>query len=95
MPIVGCKSSCGLSPAAAVSDEELSIMRAIDEIHLARPFLGSRRIVDELKDRGFIVNRKRVQRPMRRMRITARYPKPRTSKAAKGHEIYLYALLQS
>ena len=77
---------------AAVSDEELAIMRAIDEIHLARPFLGSRRIEGELKDRGLTVNRKRVQRLMRVMGIAAIYPKPRTSKAAKGHLIYSYLL---
>lgn len=77
---------------AAVSDGELAIMRAIDEIHLARPFLGSRRLVDELENRGFTVNRKRVQRLMRRMGITASYPKPRTSKVAKGHTIYPYLL---
>ncbi len=77
---------------AAVSEEELTVMRHIDEIHLARPFLGSRRIEGELKDRGFTVNRKRVQQLMRRMGITAVYPKPRTSKAAKGHEIYPYLL---
>ena len=77
---------------ATVSDEELAIMRAIDEIHLARPFLGSRRIEGELKDRGFSVNRKRVQRLMRRMGVTAIYPKTKTSKAAKGHKIYPYLL---
>jgi len=38
----------------------------IDEIHLRLPFLGSRRIVDELfQALGFKVNRKRVQRLMR------------------------------
>ncbi len=77
---------------AAVSDEELSIMRHIDEIHLARPFLGSRRFVGELKDRGFTVNRKRVQRLLRLMGIAASYPKPSTSKAAKGHKTYPYLL---
>lgn len=77
---------------AAVSNEELKIMRVIDEIHLTRPFLGSRRISGELKDHGFTVNRKRVQRLLRRMGITASYPKPRTSKAAKGHTIYPHLL---
>ncbi len=67
-------------------------MRQLDEIHLARPFLGSRRLVDELKDRGLTVNRKRVQRLMRIMGITTIYPKPRTSKAAKGHDVYPYLL---
>jgi putative transposase len=77
---------------AAVSDEELAIMRQIDEIHLARPFLGSRRIADELKDRGFTVNRKRVQRLMGLMGSAAIYPKPSTSKAAGGHKICPYLL---
>jgi putative transposase len=77
---------------AAVSDDELAVMRQIDEIHLARPFLGSRRISGELKDRGFTINRKRVQRLMRLMGIAAVYPKPKTSKAAKGHKTYPYLL---
>ncbi len=77
---------------AVASDEELLVMRQLDEIHLARPFLGSRRITGELKDRGLSVNRKRVQRLMRLMGIMAIYPKPRTSKAAREHEIYPYLL---
>ncbi len=75
-----------------VSEEELTLMRTIDEIHLARPFLGSRRITGELKDQGSTVNRKHVQRLMRVMGITAIYPKPSTSKAAKGHVIHPYLL---
>lgn len=76
----------------SVSDEDLTLMRLIDEIHLARPFLGSRRIVDELKDLGYQLNRKRVQRLMRQMGIVASYPKPRTSTPAKGHQVYPYLL---
>ena len=44
-----------------VSDEDLKLMRLIDEIHLKRPFYGSRRIRDDLQDLGYPVNRKRVQ----------------------------------
>ena len=76
----------------AVSEEDLRLMRFIDEIHLLRPFLGSRRTVDELKDHGFRVNRKRVQRLMRLMSIEATYPKPRTSLPNKGHKLYPYLL---
>ena len=43
-----------------VSDEDLKLMRLIDEIHLKRPFYGSRRIRDDLQDLGHSVNRKRV-----------------------------------
>ena len=67
-------------------------MRRIDEMHLKRPFYGSRRIRDWLQDEGFAVNRKRVQRLMRQMGITALYPKANTSRPGKAHKIYPYLL---
>jgi len=78
----------------AVSTEALEIVRAIDEIHTARPFLGSRRMVGELEDRELWVNRKCVQRLMRIMGITAIYAKPKTSLPGKGtdHRIFPYLL---
>ena len=75
-----------------VSDEDLALMRLIDEIHLELPFYGSRRIRDELDGRGHRVNRKRVQRLMRLMGLEALHPKPRTTKPGKGHKIYPYRL---
>ena len=75
-----------------VSEADLALMRRIDEMHLKRPFYGSRRIRDWLQDEGQDVNRKRVQRLMRQMGITAIYPKRRTSKPGKGHKIYPYLL---
>jgi len=77
-----------------VSTETLNIARAIDEIHTALPFLGSRRMVDELEDREMRVNRKCVQRLMRIMGITAIYEKPKTSLPGKGagHQVYPYLL---
>ena len=71
---------------------DLKLMRRIDEMHLKRPFYGSRRIRDWLQDEGHDINRKRVQRLMRQMGIRALYPKPRTSKPGKGHKIYPYLL---
>jgi putative transposase len=58
-------------------------MRLIDEIHLELPFYGSRRVAYELVDRGYRVNRKRVQRLMRQMGLAALYPKRRTSSARR------------
>ena len=75
-----------------VSDEDLELMRLIDEAHLEFPFYGSRRIRDELDDRGHHVNRKRIQRLMRLMGLEALYPKPKTTKPGKGHKIYPYRL---
>jgi putative transposase len=41
---------------------------------------------------GYVINHKRVQRLMCKMGLQAIYPKPRTSKAAKGHKVYPYLL---
>lgn len=76
--------------ATTAIDDEL--MKRIDAVHLEWPFLGSRRIRDELADDGLVVNRKRVQRLMRIMGLTALYPKPRTTQPAPGHRIYPYLL---
>ena len=75
-----------------ISDDDLRMMRVIDEIHLQLPFYGSRRIGDELETRGHSLNRKRVQRLMRQMGLRALYPRPRTSQPGKGHKIYPYLL---
>ncbi len=75
-----------------VSEEDLTLMRLIDEVHLQWPFYGSRRLRDELHDRGHPVNRKRVQRLMRQMGLRALYPRRRTSQPGKGHKIYPYLL---
>ena len=75
-----------------VSPEDLRLMRLIDEIHLEFPFLGSRRLRDELELCGEQVNRKRIQRLMRQMGLAALYPKRRTRTPGKGHKIYPYRL---
>ena len=75
-----------------VSDEDLRLMRLIDEIHLKRPFYGSRRIRDDLEDLGHSVNRKKVQRLMRTMDLTAQYPKRNLSLANQAHKVYPYLL---
>ena len=75
-----------------VSAEDLALMRLIDEIHLRWPFYGSRRLRDELQDRGHTVNRKRVQRLMHQMDLRALYPRRRTSQPGEGHKIYPYLL---
>jgi putative transposase len=72
--------------------EDLALMRRLDELHLELPFYGSRRMTFELNREGRQVNRKRVTRLMRVMGIEALVPRPGTSKAAPGHQIYPYLL---
>jgi putative transposase len=74
------------------NDTDAALMRRIDELFTAWPFLGSRRMAAMLRAEGSSVNRKRVQRLMRKMGIAALGPKPRTTKPAQGHKIYPYLL---
>lgn len=74
------------------SEADLALARRIDEIHLEKPFLGSRRIQDQLAREGTRVNRKRIQRLMRQMGLLTVYPKRRTSQPGPGHKIYPYLL---
>ena len=48
----------------AVSMDDLAVMRRMDELHLAYPFYGSRRLAAALRRDGWSVNRKRVKRLM-------------------------------
>lgn len=78
--------------AVPIPEADLALMRRIDEIHLKLPFYGSRKIRDQLQREGYKVNRKKVQRLMRLMGVSALYPKRRTSLPGRGHKIYPYLL---
>jgi putative transposase len=74
------------------NDNDLGQMRRVDELFTAWPVPGSRRMTALLRAEGHAVNRKRVQRLMRKMGIAALGPKPRTTKPAPGHKIFPYLL---
>ena len=74
------------------SDENLALMRLLDEQYTRTPFYGSRKMVAWLGAQGFNVNRKRVLRLMALMGIEAVYPKPKLSQPGEGHRIYPYLL---
>jgi putative transposase len=90
--LLGVARSGLYRPPAPANDNDLAVMRRIDELFTAWPFLGSRRIAAMLRAQGPCINRKRVQRLMRLMGIAALGPKPRTSKPAPGHRIFPYLL---
>jgi len=75
-----------------VPEEDLTLMRRIDELHLRWPFYGARRLARQLAKEGFDVGRLHVATLMRRMGIEARYRKPRTSIPAREGAIYPYLL---
>lgn len=74
------------------SQENLKLMRLLDEQYTRTPFYGSRKMVEWLATQGFEVNRKRVSRLMALMGIEAVYPKPKLSRPNEGHRVYPYLL---
>ena len=77
---------------APVSADDLAVMRRLDELYLATPFYGTRRMVAVLRREGWSVNRKRVRRLMRVMGLEAIYQKPNTSRAHPANRVYPYLL---
>jgi putative transposase len=90
--LLGLARSGVYRPPRPANDNEVGLMRRIDELFTAWPFLGSRRMAALLRAESHAVNRKRVQRLMRKMGIAALGPKPRTTKPAPGHKIFPYLL---
>jgi putative transposase len=90
--LLGLARSGVYRPRQAANDNDLAVMRRLDELFLAHPFLGSRRMAAILRAEGQPINRKRIQRLMWLMGIVALGPKPRTTRPAPGHKIYPYLL---
>lgn len=73
-------------------EENLKIMRLIDERHLEKPTHGVLRMQDFLLGLGYKIDEKRVRRLMRKMRITVQYPGRNLSKLGLAQYIYPYLL---
>ena len=79
-------SACDIDPF------NLQLMDEIDRLNTKTPFYGSRRLAVCLRKLGYSVNRKRIQRLMRLMRLEAIYPKENLSKRRQDHKVYPYLL---
>jgi putative transposase len=90
--LLGLNRSSYYLPPATESEENLRLMRRIDEQFLKTPFYGSRRMTACLERAGETVNRKRVQRLMALMGLEAVFPRPRTTTAAPDARVYPYLL---
>lgn len=78
--------------ASGESTLNLTLMRLIDEQFLEDPSPGARQMVRYLRRKRYRVNRKRVQRLMRKMGLQAIYQRPRTSEPHPEHKVYPYLL---
>ncbi len=70
-------------------EENLQLMRLLDNQYTRTPFYGSRRMTAWLWAQGHGVNRKRVQRLMRMMGIGTIYPRPRRGLSQPGHRVHV------
>lgn len=73
-------------------EEELELMRAIDEEYLEHPYYGRRRMTIAMQARGFTVGQKRIRSAMQTMGLEAIYPKPNLSAMNPEHKKFPYLL---
>ena len=74
------------------SEENLEVMRKMDEHHIDHPDEGVIGMRGMLRNCGYVINQKRVRRLMRLMNIKAIYPQKNLTKLAKGEYVYPYLL---
>jgi putative transposase len=83
----------GLSyKALGESQENLEMMRLMDEYYLVHPSYGVLRMQDYLLSKGFQINEKRVRRLLRLMGLMAIYPQRNLSKLGLAKYIRSYLL---
>jgi len=68
------------------------LLHLIDEEYTRHPFYGNRRLALYLRKLGYVVNRKRMRRLMKKLGLVALAPAPNTSKKNPEHKIYPYLL---
>jgi putative transposase len=78
--------------AVPETEENLRIMRLLDERYLNYPTEGVLQLQDYLRAEGYPLNHKRVRRLLRKMGIMAIFPKRNLSKLGKAEYVYPYLL---
>lgn len=77
---------------AAESQENLAIMRKLDEQYFSTPFYGALRLKASMQESGYHVNIKRIRRLMRIVNWQTIYREPHTTMSDKTHFKYPYLL---
>jgi putative transposase len=75
-----------------VSDEQLNLMRLVDEIYTRYPFFGTRQMSNYLTLHHQPVERHQVRRVYEQLGLQSTAPGPHTSKPHPEHKIYPYLL---
>jgi putative transposase len=90
--LLGVSRSSYYFEPAGETDQNLSLMRIIDEQYLKRPTFGYGMMTDWLILQGHSVNYKRIRRLMRLAGLAAVFPGKKTTERHPGHKVYPYLL---
>ena len=90
--LLGLARSSYYYEPATESEENLVLMRLLDEQYTRTPFYGSRKMTAWLHTQGYPVERKRVRRVLQLMGLETIYPKPSISKPGAVAQHYPYLL---
>lgn len=98
LPVVRQCALLGLSRSSVyytpqpVSENDLALMRRIDELHLHHPFAGARMLRHLLEQDGLKVGRRHVSTLMKKMGIEALYRRPNTRRKHPQNPVFPYLL---
>lgn len=90
--LVGLARSSYYYQSVPESEENLLLMRLLDEQYTRTPFYGIQKMTAWLRTQGHEVNHKRVARLLRQMGLMAVYPAPRLSQPGEQTVRYPYLL---
>jgi putative transposase len=90
--LVGLPRSTYYYQGQGESEENLTLMRLLDQQYTDTPYYGVRRMTAWLRSQGYHGNHKRVARLLHTMGIEAIYPTPHLSQGHPTHRVYPYLL---
>ncbi|MCC1495133.1 transposase [Cognatishimia sp. F0-27] len=90
--LLGISNGSLYNESRPTSEDDLKLMRRIDELHMEYLFAGSRMKKGLFRQEGFTTGRLHVATCIKHMGIQALYRKPNTSKPAPGHKVFPYLL---
>ena len=90
--ILGVNRSRVYYEPKSVVQDDVTLMNEIGDIYAKRPFQGYKRITDDLRDLGYIINHKKVYRLKQKMGLMTVYPKLNLSKRRMEDAVHPYLL---
>lgn len=90
--IMGLNRSTLYYKPRSVNEQTQIMMQLLDKKYTETPFYGVPRMTKYLQDEGFKAGKYKVRTMLRKMGLTAIYPKPKLSRKCSQHKIYPYLL---